>query len=201
MTQFDTIKARALTKEEFNSVTPEDLIYVSAGGWSIPILEPGYFTGNEYYRRTGSLEVRTIYSSQVWQPLGSVYVADDNGEEFPAIRTSGVRVSSTLYFPDMTEDEARERMYKALRAEFGEGVIEVWNIRSSPIRDVTHDVYAVERDLNRTKTGEVSCVEKSRRTLARGVRDGHERFFRGETPGEIVISEVVPPDLPRANTI
>jgi hypothetical protein len=204
MTQFGSITARVLNEGEIETLTPEDLVYVPAPEFYGPVLTPGHLKGgDDYYRERQSFCVKTIYGTESHYKPDSIYVADDNGEEYAAIRTCGVKISSTLFFPDITEEEAQERLFKALRAEFGPGVVELWNKRSGPVRDVTWDVHGITRDVVKAAKGkEPAVVETEQRTIARGVRDGHAWFFRNHAQrGEQIVCDVQLPEQSSTFTI
>lgn len=186
--QLDTIKVRALTNEEIVALAPEDEILVADSGWTVTVLVPAKVNPKGgYYLRQETLEVTSIYGSTFWVKFGKVFVADDSGIEMPLVRTAGTRLSSTLFFPGLTEEEAKERLARALTSEFGKGIVQVWNLRSGPVKDVLMDVWEVRNDwvpdpapTGRRKNasrGQVKPVE--RRLVHSGILEAHTQHFVG----------------------
>lgn len=195
-----TIKMKALDPEEVRSLGPNDLIYVQDHGFASRILVPAYRKMDDaaYLDREDKprVHVRSIYGSEFHVCAETeVFEEDALGEEVSVIRSAGTRVSSSVFLPGVEPEEAEARLKKALREEFGPGVVELWNLRSQPTRDLRWDVYQVQtgwvpREGSRKgRNQEGSFQETGRKLLARGVRDGHERYFMGKAePGwQIVI--------------
>lgn len=189
------IKMKALDLEEVRSLGPDDLIYVQDSDFTSPLLVPAYrkMRDDAYLDRKDkpTVHVRCIYGSEFYVSAETeVYQEDDLGEEMPVIRSVGTRVSSSIFIPGVEPEEAEARLKKALREEFGPGVVELWNLRSQPTKDLRWDVYQVKTGWvpkagsRKGRGQEGSFQEVQRKLLARGVRDGHERYFMGKAePG------------------
>lgn len=199
------VNVRPLSEDEFEALAVGDEVYIPS---------------SDFQRHTGLLErarvvssgsgaklrIRTDYNSEY--SAGVVYVPSEDGEEKWLFKDAGTRVSTALFIPGLEEPEAIERLRKALRAEFGGGVVEVWNMRSGPVRDIRWDVYEVRRDLvpvgPKPKRGSAPTEwrEVERRLLARGIRDGNERYFMGkEQQGWSLHIELHDPELTTVDTI
>lgn len=185
------IKVRALDPDEVRSLGPNDLIYVSDSDFTGKVLVPAYrkMKDDSFLNRDEkpSVHVRCIYGSEFYVSAETgVYVRDDLGEAAPVIRSAGARVSSSIFIPGVEPEEAEARLKKALRSEFGPGVVELWNLRSQPTRDLRWDVYQVKtgwvpkEGSRKGRKQEGSFQEIQRKLLARGVRDGHEKYFMGK---------------------
>lgn len=183
MQQFDIIKVITLRPEEIQDLTVDDLIYVRDSSFKGIVLVKAHILGQR--TRESEVEIRNIYGSTRWWSFDdNVYVEHEDGDPLPLMRTAGARLSSTLFFPGMEEEEVQERLYQAIRNEFGPGVVQAWSTRTGPVRNVRWNVYAVQRDWiavqpkdKRKKATSTTTVEISRRMLAQGVWDGHENHF------------------------
>jgi hypothetical protein len=183
MRQFDIIKVITLRPEEIQDLTVDDLIYVRDSDFKDTVLVRAHILGKR--TRDSEVEIKDIYGSTRWWSFDDcVYAEHQDGDELPLMRTAGARLSSTLFFPGMEEEEAQERLYKAIRSEFGAGVVQAWSTRTGPVRNLRWNVYAVKRDWvavqpkdKRKKATSTTTVETSRRPLAQGVWDGHDNHF------------------------
>jgi hypothetical protein len=213
------VTVRALSREEIEALGADDEVYVPSSDFysHTGLVERAHLAVDR--TRTHSHDkyayVRTIYGHEYSVGLDEVYVPVEDGEEKWLMKTAGARVSTSLFFPDMDEGEAIERLYKAIRNEFGAGVVERWNQRSSPVRDVRRDVYEVRRDLVEVERapyrvgsepkggrGRKEYVEVERNLLARGVRDGREDYYRGQVrEGWSFHAELHNPEVTAADTI
>lgn len=188
MLEFDTIKARALTPEEIRALTTEDTVYIAESDFTRTVLAAGKITGKgPRHIKEESVEIRTIYGVSCWYAFGEVYTADGKGGEMLALRTAGTRMSSTLFFPGLDAEEAKERLYAAIRSEFGSGFVEEWSLRTGPVRALRWNVYAVKRERvtvaqpdRRKKSTQSRVVETSRRLLIQGAWDGHDNHLRNQ---------------------
>lgn len=182
------IKMKALGLEEVRSLGPDDLIYVPDPDFVRSILVPAYrkMKDDAYLDREEkpSVHVRCIYGSEFYVSAETeVFEEDPLGEEMSVVRSVGARVSSSIFIPGVEPVEAEARLKKALRNEFGPGVVELWNLRSQPTRDLRWDVYAVrtgwvpKKGSRKGQGQEGSFQEVQRKLIARGVRDGHQRYF------------------------
>lgn len=209
----ETIRVRALELDEIRSLGPDDLIYVQEHGFASRVLVPAYRKMNDdaYLDRQAnpSVHVRSIFGSEFYVSANSdIFEQDDLGEEMPVIRSAGTRITSSLFFTGLEGGEALERLKRALREEFGPGIVEVWNMRSAPVRDLRWDVYATRTAWHpkegsrkgRGQEGSYEVVEK--KLLARNVRDGHERYFMGKAePGWSVVIEPHQPDTSQVEVL
>jgi hypothetical protein len=188
----DTVKARVLTGEEIVGLTPEDDILVADFGWTVDVLVPAKINHKgEYYLKQNTLEVTSIYGSTFWVKFGKVFVSDEGGAEYPLIRSAGSRLTASLFFPGLGEDEVRERFSRALVEEFGSGFVERWNMRSGPVKDVLMDVWEVRREWvpspgkrkgGKGQAGEFKVVE--RELLRRKILEAHTpHFMNAARPG------------------
>lgn len=203
----ETIRVRCLTLEEVHGLSPSELIFVQDPDSTSGLLTPAHpkaEKGNVYLEGTPPrLHVRSIYGSEFWVSAEEgVFEEDDLGEEMPVVRTAGVRISSSVFIGgDISPAEAEQRLKRALRNEFGPGVVEVWNLRSGPVRDLFWDVYEVRSAWVPHEKGAKGKGEKGsfreveRRLLAQRVRDGHHHYFMGkETPGwQLLVTPHQPP--------
>ncbi|MFC9432727.1 hypothetical protein [Nocardia sp. NPDC057030] len=138
---FDVVKVRQLNSDELATLTPDDRIYVTEVGLGDTVLVPANLYPDWPGLGPDRVGVVSIFGSQTVQSADAVYVADDTGTELPLLRTAGSNLSLSLFFAGMDAEEAQARLYTALRAEFGQGFIEVWNIKSKPVKDTRWDVY------------------------------------------------------------
>lgn len=183
MEQFDIIKVITLSPDEIRALTVDDLIYVRDSSFKDTVLVPAHILGKR--TRESEIEIQDIYGSTRWWSFDdNVYAEHEDGDPLPLMRTAGARLSSALFFPGITAEEAKERLYKAIRAEFGPGVVQAWNMRTGSVRNIRWNVYAVRRDWvavqpkdKRKKATSTDTVEISRRPLAQGVWDGHDAHF------------------------
>lgn len=201
------IKMKALDPDEVRSLGPSDLIYVQDHGFTSRVLVPAYrkMDDTAYLDREDKprVHVRSVYGSEFYVSAETdVFEEDALGEEMPVIRSVGTRVSSSVFIPGVEPEEAEARLKKALREEFGPGVVELWNLRSQPTKDLRWDVYQVKtvwvpkEGSRKGRKQEGSFQEIQRKLLARGVRDGHERYFMGKAdPGWQVMSEPHQPHM------
>lgn len=193
------VRVRPITLDEARALGPDDVIYVADSGFTLTVLVPAHLRADGVFESEGfspRVGLRTIYGSEGLYALDLVFVADGNGDEALLMATAGTRISSSLFFLGLEEGEAVERLKEVLRKEFGPGVVEVWNLRSTPVRDVLWDVWEVRRELlpagPKPKKGKAPTAwqEVERRLIARGIRDGHQRYFMGkETPGWSLVIE------------
>ncbi|MFI0966985.1 hypothetical protein ACH4S8_37225 [Streptomyces sp. NPDC021080] len=188
------VTVRPLSEDEIEALTPDDEVLVPASDFQAHtgLLERAKVVAGRHGGCGGDkVRILTVYGSE--HSVGAVYVPSVVGAEMRLINDSGARVSTTLFIPGLEAPQAVERLRKALRAEFGAGVVEVWNERSGPVRDIRWDVYEVRRDLveverapyrvgNEPKRGRgrKEWVEVERRILASGVRDGHQHHYMGK---------------------
>lgn len=189
------IKMQLLDPDEVRNLGPGDLIYVQDSDFTSRVLVPAYrkMDDDAYLGREDkpTVHVRSIFGSEFYASAETdVFQEDALGEEMKVIRSVGTRVSSSVFIPGVEPDEAEARLKKALREEFGPGVVELWNLRSQPTKDLRWDVYQVKTGWVPSKGGrkgskqEGSFQEIQRKLLARGVHDGHERYFMGKAePG------------------
>ncbi|MFE2934831.1 hypothetical protein [Streptomyces sp. NPDC059278] len=200
--KLDTMKARALTEEERAFLAKDDEVFVDTGEFNQTVLAPGWCDAAP---RTGATAVKTIYGARGLYE--KVYVPDENGEELPLIRTAGHRATATVFVPDMEEGELQERVKRALRNEFGAGLVELWNLRTSPTRDLRWDVYFERKELVSVGgpvdgRGQLHWRVVERDCQARGVRDGHHRLFMGKEPkGWSISFELHHPDVSGAEIL
>jgi hypothetical protein len=183
----DMIRVRPLEPDEIRSLGTDQLIYVDDRHFADPpVLVPAYLrAGGDYYLNnpSPSAPVRTIYGDEFFASFDGVFEADDIGEEMQVVRTVGSRLSGTFFFLGTDPEEVSERVRKALRAEFGPGVVEVWNERSGPVRDIRYDVYETrtawvpKEGSRKSKKQEGSYEIVEKRLIARGVRDGHQQHL------------------------
>ena len=202
------IKMRALDLEEVRNLGPNDPIYVQGTGFSSRALVPAHrkMQDEAYLDRENkpTVHVHCIFGSDFYVSAETeVFEEDPLGEEMPVVRSAGARVSSSVFIPGLEPEEAEARLKNALRDEFGSGVVELWNLRSQPTKDLRWDVYEVRigwvpKEGSRKGRGqEGSFKEVQRKLLARGVRDGHERYFMSKArPGWQVM---IDPHQPQAS--
>lgn len=202
------IKMRALDLEEVRHLGPKNLIYVQDTGFTSQVLVPAHrkMKDDAYLGREvkPTVHVRSIFGSDFYVSAETgVFEQDDLGEEMPVIRSVGARVSSSIFILGVDPEEAEERLKNALRAEFGAGVVELWNMRSGPTKDLRWDVYQVKtgwvqkeggRKKGRGQEGSFQVI--ARQLLRRGVRDGHERYFMGKAEaGWQIVADPHDPDI------
>lgn len=197
----DRIKMRALDAEAVRNLGPDDLIYVQDSGFRSRVLVPAYrkMDDSAYLDREDkpSVHVRCIYGNEFYVSAETeVFQEDPLGEEMKVIRSVGSRVSSSIFIPGVTPEEAEARLKKALREEFGPGVVELWNLRSQPTKDLRWDIYAVKtgwvpkKGSRKGRNQEGSFQEVQRKLIARGVRDGHQPYFLGRAePGWQIMAD------------
>lgn len=200
------IRVRQLDKEAIQALTVYDEVLVPSSDFKE---HTGLLERARIVRKAedgGKDRILSAYGSEY--STDSVYVPFADGEEKWLLQDAGSRISASLFFTGLDEAEAVERLRKALRTEFGGGSVEVWNMRSGPVRDLRWDVYEIRTDLvpvgPKPKRGMASTEwrEVERRLLARGVRDGHERYFMGkEQMGWRLHIEVHNPEITQVDTI
>lgn len=209
----EPIRVRALEPDEVRNLGSNNLIFVQDHNFADRVLVPAYRMMNDaaYLDRQSDpmVHVRSIFGSQFHVSASTdVFEQDDLGEEMPVIRSAGTRITSALFFTGLSEDDALERLKRALRNEFGPGVVEVWNMRSAPVRDLRWDVYATRTAWlpkegsrkGKSQEGSYEVVEK--KLLARGVRDGHERYFMNKAEaGWQVVTEPHQPDTSQVEVL
>jgi hypothetical protein len=203
------VTVRLLSEDEIQALSVDDEVFVPSSDFRphTNLLERARITASNKQRSEGDkVRVQTAYD--VEHSASTLYVPSEDGEEKWLLKDSGTRVSSALFFTGIDEPEAIERLRKALRDEFGSGVVEVWNMRSGPVRDLRWDVYEVRRDLvpvgPKPQRGKAPTEwrEVERRLLARGVRDGHERYFMGkEQMGWSLDIKLHNPEITQVDTI
>lgn len=209
----ETVRVRALELDEIRSLGPDDLIYVQDPGFTSRVLVPARrkMDDEAYLDRQSnpSVHVRSVFGREFYVSANNdVFEQDDLGEEMPVIRSAGTRITSSLFFTGLKEDEALDRLKRALRDEFGPGIVEVWNMRSTPVRDLRWDVYAVRtawrpKEGSRKGRGQEGSYEVAeKKLLARNVRDGHEQHFMGKAePGWNVVTEPHQPDTSQVEVL
>lgn len=185
---FDSIKVRPITKDEVLELTPDDLIYMDTKDYTGPVLEEAHLVKDRsYYIEQGKLQVRTIYGVETWRAFEDVYLPDENGTAMDIHRTAGTRMSTTLFFPGIDQGEAQDRLYKALRAEFGAGTVELWNERSGPVADTLRDVVEVRTEMVVTGSGknkQTHWRDAEKHVIASGVYAAQTQHFMGrQRPG------------------
>ncbi|MFD7835645.1 hypothetical protein [Streptomyces sp. NPDC059761] len=198
--EFDSITVRALEPDEIRALSSDDDIYVPDSDFRVPILIAArrkVDTDNDLRfgpEDSPKAAVRTIYHMETHVPFGQIYVADPKGQEMAAMGNSGTRMGMTLFIPGMDENETQERFRKAMRAEFGPGVIELWNMRTAPVRAIQWDVYEerTEWRSDGTRNGGGWAVAE-RILLKRGVHDGHQHHFHARQ-GWKIAKELHQPD-------
>ncbi|MCP9209623.1 hypothetical protein [Streptomyces cucumeris] len=200
------VNVRLLSEDETEALTADDEVLVPSSDFQphTGLLERARIAKERGGR--DKVRVLSVYGSEY--SVSTVYVPSEGGEEKWLLKDSGTRISTALFIPDLDEPEAIERLRKALRSEFGGGVVEVWNMRSGPVRDVRWDVYEIRHDLvpvgPKPQRGKAQTEwrEVERRLIASGVRDGHERYFMGkEQMGWSLCIEMHNPEITRVDTI
>lgn len=188
--EFDSVRVRLLDDSDVRVLQAADPIYVVsrvpvAHMVGEPLLEPASVRAHDHYAGDGGAFVRTPFGSEFL--AREIFVAageDENSEDMAVVGISGTRMKLSLHVAGMDGTEAEARLRKAIRAEFGPGVVEVWKIQGRPNRDLRHDVYYVRRH------GVGNRVSVERELILRGVRDGHEQVLMSSTrPGWQVEAE------------
>jgi hypothetical protein len=80
-----------------------------------------------------SFGILTLYGSLYSARATEFFVEDPEGEERPVIETVGTQVSMAIYVPGMEGPDVLERMRKALRAEFGAGLLQLRQETHRPV--------------------------------------------------------------------
>jgi hypothetical protein len=201
------VTVRLLSLGEIEALTADDEVFVPSSDFQLQtgLLERARIT-KQQVNNSAKIRVLTAYGSEY--SVSAVYVPSEEGEEKWLLKDAGTRISTALFFTGLDEPEAIERLRKALRDEFGGGVVEVWNMRSGPMRELRWDVYEIRRDLvpvgPKPQRGKAPTEwrEVERRLLAHGVRDGHERYFMGkEQMGWQLHIELHNPEITQVDTI
>lgn len=179
----ERITVRPITKAEFNALTHADQVYVQDSEFTTVILVPARPVDRLTPFYSGKVELKDAYGSSTYYKPESIYVADPGGDspdsvDMPLMPSDGRRVTASLYLPGMEDKEIQERVRIALLREFGPGVVELWSLKTQPVRALRWDVFYTRRDL---VNGEWVTVEE--RVAARGVRDGRQHRFMGTEPG------------------
>lgn len=151
-----TIKARRLTLEEVANLGPDDGFLAGAPSYrkdSRVLVEStlrGALSKSEVAAITTHLDqedgemtslptvlVRTRFGIKYAVKANALFVEDKAGEaDMLLLERVGTQVSMTMYLPGMDGPDVLERTHKALRAEFGIGVVQ---LRQEFHRDVCED--------------------------------------------------------------
>lgn len=195
----EMIRVRPLGPDAIRALSTSQLIYVVDERFSPAVLVPAFLRPDgEYYlnNRKPSAPVRPVYGPEVFADFNSIYIADDDGEEMPVARQAGSRLSSTCFFTGMMDEaELEERFKRALSNEFGPRTVELWNLRSGPVRELYWDVWEVRTGWTQGSGGSGEYREVERRLIQRKVRDGHHLLFQGKaSPGWTIATELHQPD-------
>ncbi|GAA1979210.1 hypothetical protein [Kitasatospora viridis] len=204
--QLEEITVRALTDDEIKALTPEDVIYVPDPDFKhdpfkhdsdpnpliLILVEARRAERGEYYLKQGSLQVQNIYGVEYWVPATQVFTADPDGQAMPKFSTAGTNLSLALYIPGMSEEEAKTAVFDALRAKFGAGVVQVWNARTRPVKDLRYDVYEEKMvyQPGPSKKDPGTYVATRVRTVANGVLGGQVQYLRGQNAGTRLVTEI-----------
>lgn len=206
----EKIRVRVLGPDQIRSLGPDDLIYVQEHAFTSPVLVPAYrkMGDDSFLNREDSpkVHVHSVFGSEFYVSADcGVFELDDLGDEMDVLRSSGARISSSVFITGLDPEGAEERVRKALRNEFGPGVVEVWNMRSSPVRDLRWDLYHVRTSWLPTKGSrkkEGSYQEVERRLVARNIRDGHEQYYMGkQDAGWQLVIEPHQPDIAQTEVL
>lgn len=208
------VRVRPLSAPEAPAVAPGDLLYIQDSDFTGPLLTPVHRkAGDESFREGKNGPELLVHpdfgGGEIWVRTGRVFIPHGEGTEMPVMCSAGTRISSSLFLPGLDGEEAMKRFKKAMRAEFGPGVVEVWNLRSGPVRDLRYDVWEVctgwvadEQPAGRDRKVPGRVRETERRLLARGVRDGHQHHFSDKAaPGWQIVVEPHQPDLGTPETL
>lgn len=82
-----------------------------------------------------SLSVQSDYGSLYHVAANQIWAADSDGEAMYEIETVGTQVSLVLYAPGMEGPDVLERARKALRAEFGAGILQLRQETHRPVSE------------------------------------------------------------------
>lgn len=185
--QFNEIKVRQLSVDEFPEVNLLDLVYVSADDEDESVLTAVIVTDPAGLGTEGGYAAcRTIFGEDQQIHLSSpIYVEDPKGEVVSVIASAGAYIGLGLFFPGMDAKEVQERMFAALRKEFGSGLIQLWDEEALPVANVLYDVYETTQvSTGRGKTRETKNVRALR---ASGVYGPQAKKITPENNGYISI--------------
>jgi hypothetical protein len=185
--QAEKVRVTPLTLEQVRSLSEGDRVLVP----DHRVLDPEFLVparigkSGTYLTRENDPQVRILsdFGASYLVNADKVFEEDPLGEERFLMPVAGSRVSSSLFFPGLDPKDAEERLKRALVAEFGPGVVEVWNMKSAPTRDLRWDIYHVQRGWvpgKKTRRGTTggSFEEIQRKLVARGIRDGQQSYFQ-----------------------
>jgi hypothetical protein len=96
------------------------------------ILEAGVPSGQS----VPTMMVTSVYGSMYGVPANQIWAADADGEAMHLVEEVGTQVSLVLYAPGMEGPDVLERARKALRNEFGAGILQ---LRQETHRPVSED--------------------------------------------------------------
>lgn len=145
----ETLKLRNLTFEEAATLDAEDEFFVPARGTTTSacvsarldhgglgqsareILESGVPSGQS----VPTVNVSTRYGTVYAVSAGDIYTADPDGTDHKVLDDVGTQVSLTLFAPGMEGPDVLERARKALRAEFGPGILQLRQETHRPVAE------------------------------------------------------------------
>lgn len=164
---FGKVKVRKLTEEEVRERDAGTVVYIESDDFepdseenehglvlveariTDPAAEGGYWPVRDIFGKSGQRSVKH----------SGIYVGDEKGEVANLVRQAGAHLDLSLIFPNIGEEEVRNRVFKALREEFGAGLI--WIIREAvtPVSAVKYDVLEkVTVSTGRGKSRETNVV-------------------------------------------
>lgn len=185
---FYEIKLRKPTEEEVTQLAPTDPVYV----------EPAEFEGDETYplilveghvtnpaAEGGFYPVTTIFGAEVQSGVDGIYVPDKGGEPVHVVRQEGTHFDLSLLFPKIAPEEVRERVFAALREEFGAGLISIVKSEAVPFSAIKYDVH--EQVTVVTGRGKTRQVDEVLTPLAEGVYHPEALALRPKS-GKFIVS-------------
>lgn len=194
--QLEEFTARVLTPDEVRALTPEDVIYVpdfdtrGTGERANVLVEASIPKSSypEHIRTSNGSEwvtIRDIYGSESGTSIDDIYVADPEGEKKIRFAVAGTNIRLSLMVPGLDEETTRKRVYDALRKEFGNGVVEVWSVKSRPVKALRWDIVEEttewvpdpEHQPRQGSKRKMVPTRKRGRVVASNVYEGHAQYF------------------------
>lgn len=187
---FKAVKVRKLSEEEIRGLDKTSLVYITEDEFEDkedgrPVLVMGCVTSPE--ADGGYVPVMDVFGVGGQRSLKhhGIYVEDDKGEPAFVIREAGSHFDLSLIFPKIAAQEVKDRVFEALRKEFGEGVIGIVQANVRPVSAVKYDVH--EQVTVATGRGATRKVDTVLNLLAEDVYHPQAMTIRPQNGGQIVI--------------
>jgi hypothetical protein len=141
------VKARRLTGEEVATLDVNDKIFISADMDGLPLdcFAPAFLTQPGKDFEGGAFTAESAYGETLSflpdnQDEQGAWIEDGKGQEIEVLQSAGVLLKLALFVPEGGGD-SRDKLYSAVREQFGEGIVQRWQEDVVNVPDVKIDLF------------------------------------------------------------